>query len=271
MAGAEQHPLFELPRPLVIAHRGASYAAPENTLPAFGLALAEGAQVLESDVRMTADRLPVLIHDATLDRTTDGTGEVALFDLDELANLDAGARFAGGAGYRDEMNRPARIPALAAALATFPEAFFNLELKDGSAAAIDAVLAVVAAARAERRVLLTAEDDGTMAALRQRVVENQSDVALGASRGDVETALHLAAAATPPPPGLRVLQLPPLHEGRRLVTRALLAWARRHGVHVHLWTIDDPAEMDAWIAAGIDGIVTDRPGLLVERIGRAAR
>ena len=92
----------------LIAHRGFSSRAPENTFAAFDLALQEGFDHFELDVRLTADGVPVVIHDATLERTTDGSGPVAAVMLEELERLDAGSWFRGGRSYRGE-----RVPALA--------------------------------------------------------------------------------------------------------------------------------------------------------------
>ena len=121
------HPYFDLPRPVVIGHRGCAGEVPENTLASFEAGLAAGAAILESDVHVSRDGVPVLIHDDVVDRVTDGSGPVADLDLAELSRLDAGHRFERD-GRHPFRGRGLRIPTLEQALRTFPAARFNLEL-----------------------------------------------------------------------------------------------------------------------------------------------
>src|SRR5438128_68162 len=126
----------DLPRPLLFAHRGASAHAPENTLAAFELGSRTGADVLELDVHLTRDQRVVVIHDATVDRTTDGKGAVAELDYAALARLDAGARFRPGSGFPFRGKRLG-LPLLEEVLAAFPRAAFNIEIKaPGAVAAV---------------------------------------------------------------------------------------------------------------------------------------
>ena len=122
------HPFFSLPRPVVIGHRGAAGSHPENTLASFAAALEQGAQVLESDIHVSADGVPVLVHDPELDRVTDGKGRVRDWTLEALRELDAGHHFLDAAGEPSERGRGHRLPTLEEAFATFPDVRFNLEL-----------------------------------------------------------------------------------------------------------------------------------------------
>jgi glycerophosphoryl diester phosphodiesterase len=257
------HPYFAVATPTVIGHRGAAGEAPENTLPSFARALADGAAILESDVHLTRDEIPVLLHDDSLERTTNGFGRVDALSLSELQALDAGHHFSPDGGRTHPFRgRGVGVPTLAQALAAFPAARFNLELKDGGAELVHSVLGVIAEADAAARTLLTAGDDTLMALLREQAERRGADVALGASAREVGDFLRSALAHEPPPPGPMALQVPPDFLGRPLVTRDFVAHAHAHGLVVHVWTINEPDEMRALLALGIDGIVSDFPARL---------
>jgi glycerophosphoryl diester phosphodiesterase len=256
------HPFFALPAPIVIGHRGAAGERPENTLPSFERALADGAAILESDVHLSRDGVPVLIHDDDVERCTDGRGRVRDHDLAALRRLDAGCRFESETGARPFRGLGIRIPTLAEALATFPRARFNLELKENLPGLVAHSVAAVARAGRAADVLLTSANDSLMAELRAHVAVARVDVALGASTGDVARFAVAALRGETPPAGPMALQIPPDFAGRPLVTRELVEHAHRHGVQVHVWTIDDPAEMCALLALGVDGIVTNYPARL---------
>jgi glycerophosphoryl diester phosphodiesterase len=270
------HPFFDLELPIVLGHRGCAGEAPENTLPSFERALATGAAILESDVHLTRDGVPVLIHDEAVDRTTQGRGAVRELSLAELQRLDAGHRFSPDAGrshpYR---GRGVRVPTLEQALAALPGARFNLELKEDVPGMVEETLAVLRAAGREELTLLTAERDGLMARLRAELARGGAGVAQGASAGDVLAFVRAALDGVPPAPGPQALQVPANHDGRPLVTREFVAHAHAHGLQVHVWTIDEPAEMHALLDLGVDGLVTDFPGrmlgVIAERRARAAR
>jgi glycerophosphoryl diester phosphodiesterase len=254
------HSFFALRGPLVFGHRGACGECPENTLVSFERALAQGADVLETDVHVTRDGEIVVLHDADVARTTDGRGEIAQLDFAEAARLDAGYRFRGADGAAPFRGRGLRIPRLAELLATFPDARFNIELKACDPRLVAGVLGLLRGR--EERTLLAAERDDTMALLRAAVRERGSGVALGASLGDVLGFVRAAVAGSAPPAGPMALQIPAEFAGRPLVTPELLAFARAHGVQVHVWTINEPAEMARLLALGVDGVMSDFPGRL---------
>ncbi|MEN8181055.1 MAG: glycerophosphodiester phosphodiesterase [Myxococcota bacterium] len=258
------HPYFDGAAPRVIGHRGAAGERPENTLESFRHALAAGTHILESDVQLTRDGVPVLCHDADVDRTTDGRGPIAGFESHALAALDAGYHFSpdGGAShpFRD---RGLRIPTLRAAFEALPDARFNLELKDARPELVRESLALVAEYARADRTLLTAGDDGTMKRLREEVAGRGVAVALGACTGDVVAFVRAALEGSEPPGEVMALQIPESFGGRPLVTRELLRAAHARGVEVHVWTINDPATMHELLDLGVDGIVTDHPARLV--------
>jgi glycerophosphoryl diester phosphodiesterase len=267
------HPFFALTTPIVIGHRGAAGEAPENTLASFERALADGAAVLESDLHLTRDGVPVLIHDDELERCTDGAGRVRDQDLAALRRLDAGYRFQ----LEERSDHPfrgrgLRIPTLGEALDAFPRARFNLELKERLPGMVEQSVAAVARRARAGDVLLTSANDLLMAELRAHVAAARVEVALGASTGEVARFAVAALRGETPPRGPMALQIPPDFAGQPLVTRELVAHAHRHGVHVHVWTIDEPAEMRALLDLGVDGIVTNFPARLSRLLAsRAAR
>jgi glycerophosphoryl diester phosphodiesterase len=265
------HPFLALPTPIVIGHRGAAGDVPENTLASFERALADGAAILESDVHLSRDGVPVLIHDGELERCTNGAGCVRDHDLAALQRLDAGYHFQqeGDPAYPFR-GRGLRIPTLAEALDAFPHARFNLELKELMPGMVERSVRVVADAGGADRVLLTAANDALMTELRAHVTATGVGVALGASTGEVARFAVAAWKGETPVPGPMALQIPSEFAGRPLVTRELVAHAHRHQVQVHVWTIDEPAEMHALLDLGVDGIVTNYPARLVQLLAKRA-
>ena len=270
------HPYFDVPTPTVIGHRGASGECPENTLPAFERAAADGAVILESDVHRTRDGAFVLIHDDLLERTTDGRGRVADQTLAALRALDAGARFAGSDGSFPFRGRGVRIPTLEEFLEAFPRHRLNLEIKAHDAALIEGVAELIRKTGREDTTLLAAAEDPIMHDLRAYLRRTGVRTAVGASAGDVLAFVRAALDGTPPPPGPMALQVPPGFGGRDLVTPRFVEHAHAHGLAVHVWTINDEAEMRRLLDLGVDGNMSDFPGrrakVVAERAaaGRAA-
>lgn len=256
------HPYFELATPIVIGHRGCAGEAPENTLPSFEAGLAAGADILESDVHLTRDGVPVLLHDDVLERVSDGRGRVALQELGALRRLDFGFHFSPDGRSHPFRGRGVGIATLQEALDRFPEARFNLELKENVPGLVERTAAVVRAAGAEARTLLTAAEDELMAKLRGHAAAEGLGTALGASAADVLAFVSSALEGKPPPPGPMALQVPHAFAGRPLVTESFVAHAHAHGIQVHVWTINEPAQMTQLLDLGVDGIVTDFPGRL---------
>lgn len=221
----------------VIAHRGASGEYPENTMLAFTRALAQGADAFELDVRVTADGVPVVLHDATLDRTTNQRGAVAALTLRDVRQA------AGGAGER--------IPALSEVLEGFPDTPLIVEIKDPAAAL--PTLAVLRRQRAASRVVVGAFARASLAPFRGTEVPRAawrlqvgwfwSWARVGlARRGD------FVAFTVPERSGL-------VH----VVDGPFLNAARRLRLPVHVWTVDDPGEAARLRAAGVRGIITNYP------------
>ncbi len=268
-----QHAYFDVSKPLILGHRGSAGDTPENTLQAFAAGLAHGAHLLESDVHQTRDGVPVLIHDPSLERTTNGTGLVSDIDFADLAKLDAGYFFQPGAeldGRRDTRGDfPARgsgyrIPSVAEAFSEFPNARFNFEIKGAGAALAREVIRLVEKFDREDRTLLTAGENDVMATLRNELAKTKCRPALGACLSEIVVEVKAAVDGSAPPPGVMALQIPMQFGDRPLITKTLVEHAHAHDIEIHAWTINDPKAFESLLELGIDGIVTDHPGRMID-------
>lgn len=257
------HPYFDVPIPTVIGHRGASGELPENTIAAFGHAVADGAAILESDVHITKDGALVLIHDEVLERTTNGRGRVTDHTLAEIQALDAGYAFARDGSFPFR-GKGLAIPTLEEMLTTFPALRFNLEIKEHIPALIEGTVALVREHGLENRVLLAAAEDPIMADLREHLRRTGAPIAVGASAGDVLGFVRAALDGVAPPPGAMALQVPAGFGNRPLVTRQFVDHAHAHGLFVHVWTVNAPAEMHRLLDLGVDGLMSDFPARVVQ-------
>jgi glycerophosphoryl diester phosphodiesterase len=262
------HPYFDVPRPVVIGHRGCAGEAPENTLPSFERGLAQGAGILESDVHLTRDGVPVLLHDDELERVSNGRGAVREHRLEALRALDFGHAFTPDGGRTHPFRgRGIRVATLEEALGACPGARFNLELKEDVPGIVEAVLDVLRTAKREPLTLLTAEKAELMAKVRSACERLSEAPAQGASAADVLAFLRSALDGAPPPPGPMALQVPESFAGQALVTPRFVEHAHRHGIHVHVWTINERHDMERLLGMGVDGLVTDFPGRMTALLG----
>jgi glycerophosphoryl diester phosphodiesterase len=250
------NPLLDLDARPVIGHRGASGHAPENTLPSFALALAQGADALELDVHLTADGTPVVLHDATLDRTTDRRGPVAALALGAVQEADAGARFTADGVTFPYRGAGIRVPTLAEVLRAFPGVPLLVELKVREAQ--EAVGRVLLEEQAADRCVMAADDGGAIEVFRR------APFVAGACRGDIARLFfgHRFGAA-PRRPGYRLLSVPEYHRGLLVASRGFVAAARARGAPVHVWTVNDAARARRLWERGVAGIVTNYPDRIV--------
>lgn len=230
-----------------IAHRGGAWEAPENSRMAFRRAVDLGFTYLETDVRATTDGVAVVFHDAALDRTTSISGVIRDLPWSRVRS----ARIHG--------RQP--IMSLTELLEEFPETRFNLDLKEGNAVA--PFVDVVRRMNAWQRIVV-----GSFSHQRLQQARRIGGPRLATSQSPKEvTRLWLAARGRGgryrPPPAACV-QVPPTFGGRTIVEPGLIRLAHAIGWHVHVWTIDSAATMNALIDVGADGIMTDRPTLLRE-------
>lgn len=263
--------------PLLIGHRGAAGLAPENTMASFREAADRwGADMIELDVRASADGHCVVIHDATVDRTTDGEGAVAAMTLAELQALDAGCRFTDDAGGHPFRGQGVRIPTLDQVLAGFPELRITVEIKAG--AAQEPMREAIRKHHATDRVIVAGMEHADRALFRDW------PGAVSATTRGVRSfyALHRLHLAWLWPRTADVFQVPELHPwdgseetgAHRVVTPRFVRDAARKGVPVHVWTVNDADAMDRLLEWGVDGLITDRPDrgarVLARRVGRPA-
>jgi len=254
---AAPHPLWRRERPVVWAHRGASRAAPENTLAAFRLAAAMRADGVELDAQRCATGEVIVLHDESLGRTTGYAALVAETPFSKVRTLDAGARFS-------EQFRGERVPLLAEVLSETPATLLvNVELKCDRAddrGLTAAAVGVVREQRAEARVLFSSFNP--MCLWRARALAPDVPRALLFER-DSSFALRHALSA----PALGAVAL---HPEELLATPAAVRSWRRRGYLVAPWTVDDPARAEALRAAGATGIITNVPDVMVARFGTAS-
>jgi glycerophosphoryl diester phosphodiesterase len=256
------HPVFE-GGPLLIAHRGGAALAPENTLPAFMLAAeAWAADMIELDVRATRDGVCVVIHDPTVNRTTDGDGAVADLTLEELRRFDAGYRYTPDGGTTFPFRgRGITIPTFDEVLEALPHMRLTVEVK--TAAAQEALFDAIERHVAGDRIVAAGMDEA------DRNLFGRHTGAVSASAQQVRSfyilhRLRLDGFVRFP---ADAVQVPEHHHGRRVVSPAFVRSLHRQGVQVHVWTVNDDADMRRLLAWGVDGLVTDRPDLLGSVLG----
>jgi glycerophosphoryl diester phosphodiesterase len=264
------HPYFEgfdAGRPMILGHRGAAGTAPENTLLSLERCLSLGAHAIESDVQVTADGVPVLLHDPDLQRVSDRRDRVSALEWGSLREINAAYHFSiddrGTTEPDDDTAFRAgghRVPSLDEAFQALPKARFNLEVKTAENDAIARVVALVASHDRADRTLLTAGDDAIMQALRKELEAQGVAAATSACVSEIVAFVRSAVAGEAPPAWIESLQIPTHFGGNLLVTPSLVEHAHRHGVEIHVWTINDPEEMHRLLDRGVDGLVTDFPG-----------
>jgi glycerophosphoryl diester phosphodiesterase len=256
---------FSGEKPRIIGHRGAAGLAPENTLPSFQRAFEEGAQFVELDVRSSKDGEVVIIHDATVNRTTDGRGRVHRHTLKELKALDAGYWFSkdGGRSY-PYRGKEIEIPTLGELFGALPQARAIIEIKQAHPPIVKKVLEIVRQEGKEEQVLLATEKDQIMKEIRREIRAGELPIATGFSYGEVAAFMAwLAGGKKDPyaPPG-QAFQIPCEYIGMTLVSERTLMAAHELGIEMFVWTVNDTAEMARLVALGADGIITDFPARL---------
>ena len=238
---------------LNFAHRGANHDAPQNTLAAFRLAVEMGADGVELDVQASKDGEAVVIHDFTVDATTDGQGRVADKTLAELRELDAGswfdARFAGQ-----------RIPTLQEVIVEVGhQLILNIELKVKgirNAGLVAEVVRLIEDHNLVHRVVVSSFNPFSL-----RQVKKLNPRIHTGLLYYFDLPAHLARSVL-----LSLAGSDALHPEKHLINQKYTAWAKERGYRVNTWTVDEPAEMKRLIALGVDGIITNCPDVLREML-----
>ncbi len=253
------HPCFA-GAPLLIAHRGGAALAPENTLVAFRNAVENwDADLIETDVRLTADGRVVIMHDPTVDRTTDGSGAVAEMTWRQLRDFDAAYHYRDANGEHSLRGTGVRIPLFAELLEALPQARFIVEAKVPEVAA--PLVKDIMAADADHRVIIGAVRASTLAGARHYPGPQ------GASKRQVTLYWllhHVGLAGRFYTPRADGFQLPEWSGSLHVTTPRMVRAAHRANIPVYVWTVNDPADMRRLLEWGADGIMTDRPDLLAE-------
>lgn len=263
-------PAFSAHAVTVIGHRGARGRAPENTLPAFRRGIELGADALELDLRLSADGEVVVMHDPTVDRTTDGMGAVADLSLSDLRGLDAGYRWQDADGGHPFRGAGLKVPTLSEVLDAVDGTFLVLELKVEAGPALARSTADTLRRHGRTGDALVASEDTTLLREARAALPG---VASSMSETEVRRlyALHLSLTHRRWRPPGQVVQVPETHDGRRIVTPRFIRAAHDLGLDVQVWTVNDPAEMARLIEWGVDGLVTDYPdraATVVSTMGR---
>ncbi|WJK36087.1 glycerophosphodiester phosphodiesterase [Solwaraspora sp. WMMA2065] len=236
---------LDSPAPIAFAHRGGAARGDENTAEAFGRAVGLGYRYVETDVHGTADQVAVVFHDPTLDRVTGDKGSIARLRWADLATVRV-----GGASV---------VPRLDDVLDSWPQVRFNIDVKaDGG---VEPTLAAVDRCAAADRVLLASFSDRRLHRLRTstggRVATSLGMQAVTRLRVGSLTGRRLRL-----PPSVVAAQVPVRFNRVRVVDARFVAYCHRLGLQVHVWTIDEPAQMHELLDLGVDGIMTDHVEVL---------
>lgn len=227
-------------------------------MEAFSGAVDLGYRHLETDLRITSDGILVCLHDETVDRTTNGSGDVTALTFGELVGLDAGYNHRGPDGY-EHRGQGVRVPRFEELVTSFPDACFVVDLKmDG---VVGPLALLIESHDLRGRLIAGAFSDSRLAEFREA-----TDDRVPVSTGPTLTRLWLLASRARRGAGAEAsaIQVPTQLRGVRIVDRRLVDAAHRNGLQVHVWTVNDPEEMKSLLDLAVDGIVTDRPDLLKE-------
>lgn len=237
-------------RPLVFAHRGGAKMGPENTIAAFDAGLAAGADGLELDVRLSGDREVVVMHDATVDRTTSHRGPVCAYSADELGRFNV---LGSGEG----------VPRLRAVLERYSQAVLIVEMKEASTELALRVADLVREAHAIDRVALGSFHAAPLKAVRR----HEPRIPTGSASNETRLALYASYAGIAPFwAGYKAFQVPESTYGQRVVSKRFVKLAHAAGVAVQVWVVDAPGDVTRLLGWGVDAVISDRPDLAVQAV-----
>lgn len=257
-------------QPLVIAHRGGKGLWPENSLFAFERAAALGVDMLELDLHLSADGELVVIHDGTLERTTNGQGPVAALSLEHLQALDAGYRWTadGGQSY-PYRNQGVRIPTFDEVLERLPAIPKVIEIKVPDVGMEARLCEALTANEQTDRVIVGSFYERSLQLFREQCPA----VATSAGPGSVRllVALNLVGLGSVLSPSYQALQIPERHSGIKVASESLMRTAQARGLSVQLWTINEQPDMRRLLDQGAQALITDYPDRALQLLGRSTR
>lgn len=256
------HPYFSAGEFLVIAHRGGPQLDPEGTLSAFRRAVELGVDVLDMDVRVSADNALVVFHDARVERTTNGEGRVDSLILVQLQELDAGYRWHTEEGVYPYRGQGLRIPTLEEVFDAFPQQRLLVEIKSKQAQVARDLCGRLRAHGRQEKVAVASFHGATLQAFRDACPE----VATSASPGEFigYWLLHQLRLDGLYAPAFQVFQMPARLRGLTLVDPRFVERAHARNLPVQVWTVNGKEQMEHLLDLGIDGLITDRPDLLLD-------
>lgn len=262
---AADHPYFTQikKRPLVIAHRGGAGIFPENTLYAFENSWKLGVDILELDIHETADGKLVVIHDKTLNRTTDGEGNVSEKTFEEIKKLNAAYKFSKDGGQTFPLReQKITIPTLEEVFKALPDARFNIEMKPESPTIADSLCNLIRERKMSERVVIASFNQKSLDDFHGKCPE----VATSASTSEMTKflAYQKTGISESFSPQMSALQTAEKLGFLQIVTKDFIENAHKLNLQVHVWTIDQPADMKRLFELGVDGIMTNYPDKLLE-------
>jgi glycerophosphoryl diester phosphodiesterase len=268
---AETRPIFQsqTSKFLVFAHRGGGGLFPENTLLAFEDSAKLGVDFLELDVHSTNDGTLVVMHDAQVDRTTDGRGEIREMSLENLKKLDAGFQFSPDGGQTFPFRgKKITVPTLAEIFDSLPEMKFNIEPKQQTPSIIKPLCSLIRARKMEDKIIVGSFHQAVIDEFRAECPE----VATSASPSEVTKFLALSKTGLSESynPPMQALQIPENLGQLSVVTKEFVENAHRKNLQVHVWTVNETADMERLINVGVDGIMTDYPDKLLSIVKQNA-
>jgi glycerophosphoryl diester phosphodiesterase len=264
---APQHSYYDnSSRPLVIAHQGGDGIWPGDTMYAFDQAVAIGADILEMDAHITKDGEIVLMHDETVDDTTNGTGLIEDLTLAELKGLDAAYQWSNDDGktfpYRGQ---GIQVPTLREVFEKFPQMRYVIEIKLTENPIDKPLCDLIRQHQMQDKVMIASFHDEAM----QNFRETCPEIATSASRTEVRNIVLLGKVFLSGfiAPGYQSIQ-PPYDPAESMnipiMTERFIREAHAKNIRVEPWTVNDPELMKQYIEWGVDGIITDRPDLMIE-------
>ncbi len=262
---AQSRSIFQMQKSnfLVFAHRGGGGLFPENTLLAFEDSAKLGVDFLELDVHATADGTLVVMHDAQVERTTDGRGQIKDLSLADLKKLDAGYLFTKDNGATFPFRgQGITVPTLAEIFDALPAIKFNIEPKQQTPSIIKPLCSLIRERKMEDKIIVGSFHQAVIDEFRAECPE----ITTAASPSEVTKFLALSKTGLSESydPPMQTLQIPENLGQLSVVTKEFVENAHRKNLKVHVWTINDPADMERLIKIGVDVIMTDYPDKLLK-------
>jgi glycerophosphoryl diester phosphodiesterase len=253
--------------PLVIAHQGGDGLWPGDTLFAYQNAVKLGVDVLEMDIHITRDGVLVLMHDEAVDRTTNGTGEIESMTLAELKQLDAGYDWSQDEGKTFPFRgKGVTVTALEELFQTFPDKHMTIEIKKSNASMIKPFCDLIRQYDMQDKILVASFYDDKMKEFRTECPEVATSSAKNETTVFVLSSKAFLAGFYSPK--FISLQVPEESGGITVMTESFVKASHARGLAVEVWTINDTDTMQKLIDWGVDGLITDRPDLMLKLLGR---